>query len=560
MILRASTTYTVTVPCRDADGNAVYPDSVSQAKLYIGSTDVSTAMSLNTTPTQLFTGFVSFAFTTPADISSYLGKEMVLCVVLVIGTVNAPAVIVAGMFDTKITSDLNDLTTAQVNAEVDTALSDVGLSTTVTNRIDASVSSRLASASITLNAGKVTVGTNEDKTGYSISGTVTTLDSLNDITAQEVWEYVTRTLTSAGSGGATAQEVWEYATRSLTDKSGFSLTQAFPANFAALSIASDGDLNKVNVLDGHTPQTGDSYAVVTNATYGLAKLVRATTPANTLDIDANGEVTVGAFNSNLSFTTNQNNAIASYAGLALNSYGAAKTSDLSGLATASAVATVDNIVDAILVDTSTTLPAQLTSIQSHGDSNWTTATGFSTHSASDVWAVTTRALTDKANFALSTAGVSAVQSGMATASALSAVDTVVDAIKVSTDKFETMIILDGAVYQYTTNSLENAPSGSGATPAEIDAYLTDRHGSGSWQTGGTGSGANAETITITDGTSPLDGVNVWATTDSAGVNIVASGYTNASGEVTFMLDSGTYYVWQQLAGYNFTNPQTLVVS
>jgi hypothetical protein len=37
--------------------------------------------------------------------------------------------------------------------------------------LDATTSSRLASASITLSGGKVTVGTNDDKTGYSISGT-----------------------------------------------------------------------------------------------------------------------------------------------------------------------------------------------------------------------------------------------------------------------------------------------------------------------------------------------------------------------------------------------------
>ncbi len=40
--------------------------------------------------------------------------------------------------------------------------------------------------------------------------------NVSTLTAQQVWEYVTRTLTSAGAGGATAQEVWEYATRTLT--------------------------------------------------------------------------------------------------------------------------------------------------------------------------------------------------------------------------------------------------------------------------------------------------------------------------------------------------------
>jgi hypothetical protein len=77
--------------------------------------------------------------------------------------------------------------------------------------------------------------------------------------------------------------------------------------------------------------------------------------------------------------------------------------------------------------------------------------------------------------------------------------------------------------------------------------------------GGGGSGAISTPITITDGVNPLDGVLVWVTTDSAGTNTVASGYTNTAGLVTFMLDAGAYFVWQQLASYNFTNPQNLSV-
>jgi hypothetical protein len=43
----------------------------------------------------------------------------------------------------------NDVSAAQVNAEADTALADVGLTTTITGRIDVAVSTRLASASYT---------------------------------------------------------------------------------------------------------------------------------------------------------------------------------------------------------------------------------------------------------------------------------------------------------------------------------------------------------------------------------------------------------------------------
>lgn len=38
----------------------------------------------------------------------------------------------------------------------------------------------------------------------------------------------------------------------------------------------------------HNPQTGDAYAIVNSGTFGNAQLVRSTTPANTLDVNATG--------------------------------------------------------------------------------------------------------------------------------------------------------------------------------------------------------------------------------------------------------------------------------
>lgn len=52
----------------------------------------------------------------------------------------------------------------------------------------------------------------------------------------------------------------------------------------------------------------------------------------------------------------------------------------------------------------------------------------------------------------------------ATAAALATTDGVVDAIKITTDKLDTALELDGAVYRYTTNALEQAPSGGGGGP------------------------------------------------------------------------------------------------
>ena len=92
-------------------------------------------------------------------------------------------------------SGLSTLTQAQVGTEVDSSLSNVGLTTTVTGRIDATVSSRLASASYTAPP-----------------------------TEAAIWSYSPRTLTSGA--GASAYEVWNFATRSLTSGAGITVSAA----------------------------------------------------------------------------------------------------------------------------------------------------------------------------------------------------------------------------------------------------------------------------------------------------------------------------------------------
>jgi len=96
----------------------------------------------------------------------------------------------------------------------------------------------------------------------------------------------------------------------------------------------------------------------------------------------------------------------------------------------------------------------------------------------------------------------------------------------------------GGVYRFTSAALATAP------------------------TGGAGSGAITFTYTVTSSVTglPIADADVWVTTDQAGANIVASGTTNASGQVVFYLDAGTYYVWRQKSGWNFTNPDTETVA
>jgi hypothetical protein len=76
-----------------------------------------------------------------------------------------------------------------------------------------------------------------------------------------------------------------------------------------------------------------------------------------------------------------------------------------------------------------------------------------------------------------------------------------------------------------------------------------------------GAGATSWTYNVKDGPgNNLPDVTVWVTSDIAGTVMLASGITNASGNVTFNLDAGTVYVWSQKSGYNFSNPDTEVVS
>ena len=91
----------------------------------------------------------------------------------------------------------------------------------------------------------------------------------------------------------------------------------------------------------------------------------------------------------------------------------------------------------------------------------------------------------------------------------------------------------------------------------VDTQLSGTHGSGSWESGGAGSGARTVTITVTDGTDPVQNATVE-------IRINSSKYhapTDVNGEAVLNPNEGdgTYDVLISAAGYQFT-PTTLVVS
>lgn len=91
---------------------------------------------------------------------------------------------------------------------------------------------------------------------------------------------------------------------------------------------------------------------------------------------------------------------------------------------------------------------------SHGSCNYCTATGFSTHSASDVWAVATRTLTSPIAGGYNMTGIKADVSSLATSSEISDL-------------------------QFHGDSYWNT---STLSASDIDTQLTSSHGSGAWTT------------------------------------------------------------------------------
>jgi hypothetical protein len=162
------------------------------------------------------------------------------------------------------------------------------------------------------------------------------------------------------------------------------------------------------------------------------------------------------------------------------------------------------------------------------------------------------------------------------------VDTEVAAIKAKTDNLPTtpadeatLTAMKGA--GWTTETLKAIKAAIDAISAaamadavwdELQSGHTDAGSFGKYLdtevsgVGGVGSGALSCTWTVKDSLgNPMDNVQVWITTDAKGVNVIAGTLlTNSYGQVTFMLDAGTYYVWREKGGYDFSNPQTWTVS
>jgi hypothetical protein len=133
-----------------------------------------------------------------------------------------------------------------------------------------------------------TIDTNNDKTGYSLTQNFPA--NFEDLSITATTGLVTTS--NPGTGSSTPEEIaaatWSYATRDITggtidtnnDKTGYSLTQSFPANFDILSINGSGEVVASNAGSG-----GSSAAEIANAVWSFDISTGPASPAASYYID-----------------------------------------------------------------------------------------------------------------------------------------------------------------------------------------------------------------------------------------------------------------------------------
>jgi len=139
-------------------------------------------------------------------------------------------------------------------------------------------------------------------------------------------------------------------------------------------------------------------------------------------------------------------------------------------------------------------------------------------------------------------------------------DTEVAAIKAKTDNLPTdpadESLLEAAISAVSGLDAAGVRSAVGLAAANLDTQLSNI-----LDLGGAGSGAITWVYNLKDNLgAPVADATIWVTSDLAGANVLASGLTDAYGNATFYLDAGVVYVWGAKSGYNFINPDLETVS
>jgi hypothetical protein len=455
------------------------------------------------------------------------------------------------------------------------------------------------------------------------------ITSRSTLTAQQVWEYATRTVTSFGT---LVSDIWSAASRTLSafafsvtvgtnnDKTGYALTAAYDAAKTAAAPGAQMDLvNAPNATAVTAIQTGIADAVWDEAQAGH---VAAGTFGSYLDA-AISSVGGGAAPSAAEVADAVwNEAITDHLGAgstgsALNAAGSAGDPWATPLPGAYGSGTAGNIVgnriDAAvstrLATAGYTAPPTAAQVRTEIDANSTKLdVAVGTRLATTGYAAPPTAVAIRQEIdANSTKLDAAVSTRLATTGYTAPDNAGIAAIKATTDTLSAASIADavwdeaiaghaGAGTTGAALSAATAPTAAAVADAVWDEAISGHSSAGSagsalaaagssgdpWATALPGAYANGTagniignrivgtagpgpvrfpyTVTNSSTNAPLDGVQVVVTSDSLGETRLASGVTDINGEVVFFLPAGTVYIWSQKAGYSFSNPDEEVVS
>jgi hypothetical protein len=279
------------------------------------------------------------------------------------------------------------------------------------------------------------------------------------------------------------------------DKTGYALTQAFPSNFAALGITVGGAVT----VGTNNDKTGYSLAVAPPTAGTIADAV--------WDEAYNQHTTAGTFGKLMDLLRKANTVIEGTVTSATSPTTTAFTSDVNYPTGA--------FKHAVLLWTGGALNEQNSPILTYANTNGAITVEEAFTAAPQVGDAFIIIPTTHVH------SVAAIAAGVA-------------ATEVMTD-LDTMIVNDGtANARFSTSALQNAPTGGGG--------------------GGTGTGARTVVVTVTLSASPVEGASVRLT--KAAETYVGS--TNASGQVTFNVDDGTWTVAITSPGATFAGASLVV--
>jgi len=428
---------------------------------------------------------------------------------------------------------------------------DAGLS-----NLDAAISTRSTFNSA---SDQVTVSTNNDKTGYSISGTKTTLDALNDIAASAIVSGGAITT----SGGAVSNVTLVATTTTNTDMRGTDgafLAASAPANFGSLGINASGHLLRT-VLNDTTTTNTDMVSVTGLSTFDPATdqvIVGTNTDKTDYALSSAANDAIGAAFLAYTLTKGSPGTIERAFWQSLKATQLAD-GEVSGTPTASAFDTNLTAVTGaynhlLLLFTSGSLAGEARPIATYNSTNGritlqealTAAPSSSdefivvpdhTDPISDIYAY----FTDGSNEDAFKADVSA----LSLQASVDTIDGIVDAIKVKTDELTftvpgsvdataTVVGGDATAANQTTiiSHLTDIKGGTFDDTTDSLEAIRDR-GDIAWATAGTG--IYSLTVTVKDVSDNL--------ISGARVNIDGTASTltsNSSGQVVFNLDAGSY--------------------